>query len=168
MIFYAVILISTLFQGKIASYYLVKEINKILSSKYEIVEKLKNELVEKIKLKDKLMERYNCLVKSRIYLILVIASLGQLIVLLIGKDVDRIGINILMLTITISFMEFWDNRRMSKKMKNEIDREISKIIIDFIEIDEIATQDFILNDMVEKKIITEKKKQEIIKKKVRN
>ncbi|MCG8539250.1 MAG: hypothetical protein MJA82_04835 [Clostridia bacterium] len=168
ILLYIAIFLLSMVQGKITSWYVMKRINKVMLSDYKIVDELKNELVKNYKLEDKFTEYYNCFIKTRIYLFLGIAGFIQLIGLLGEQNIDISSRNICMLTITISFIEFRDNRNTSKKIKNEIDIESSKLLHNFRQFELMAMEDSVLDVLVKQKDITESERAEIIKKEARN
>lgn len=161
---YVVLLVSNIFQGKLTSWYVIKKINKLLHSDYSIVDDSRNELIEEFKLKEHFMEFYNCRGKAAMYLVMGIASLGQSIVLFVTPNIDRISLNICMLTMTLSFIEFRDNRITSKKIKKELAMKTSKIIECSTDLDTMAREDSILDMLMKEKKITKEKRSEIIKK----
>ncbi|SDO87638.1 hypothetical protein [Clostridium gasigenes] len=153
----------SLFQGQIISWFCENGIKKIMRSRYETVNELMDDLIEERKLKDRWTECYNCLWKALMYSLVGIACLGQLILFMIEPSVDRVGTNVCMLTIAISFLEFRDNISISKKMKNEIHVETIKIARIFTDLETMAIQDFTLDILMEKKYINEGKRVEIIR-----
>lgn len=163
ILLYLIIFLYSLFNGKISSRYYVKEIKKIIESKYEIVDELMDELIKSSKVQEKFNEYMNCSWKWKVYSLIGFASLGQLVILMIQPDVDQVSANVCMLTMTISFLESRDNRSMSKNMKKEIDLEIKKMLDDFYDIKSMAIEDLVLDRLVEEKKITEEKRAEIIK-----
>lgn len=167
---YVIILLSSLFQGRVSTWCAMKGINKITASKDKTVEELGSELIEKLKIKEKLTDYYNCYIKYKTYLTLGIISFGQLIELYIVNNVDiismtnRINISACMFTMIISIMEYRDNKRISEKMRAEIDIETSKIVDDSVELEAMAKEDFILDKLVKLNHITEEQRLEFIKK----
>lgn len=167
---YVIILLSSIFQGKMSTWYAMKGINKITSSRYKIVEELRSELIEKLKTKEKLTDYYNCCIKYGTYLALGIISFGQLVGLYIANNVDRISmtnrinISVCMFTMTISIMEYRDNKRISEKMTAEINIETSQILEEYEDLEDIARKDFVLDKLVKLNRITEEQRLEFIKK----
>jgi len=160
---YVFIFIFNLFYGRIAGLYYEKSIKKILITRFEISNELINELIVDSKLKFKWKEYINCSGKALMYLLMGVASSGQLLIIMIQKSVDLVSANVCMLTMTISFLEFRDNISTSIRMKKERDIEISNIIDAYIDIERMALDDFILEDMVKKNEINDEKRMDMIK-----
>lgn len=153
----------SLFYGKISGWYYEKEIKKIMETKCEIANELIDELIKEEAIRDKWEEYYDCLCKSLIYLVMGIASLGQLIIIMINSSIDLVSANVCMLTMLISFLEFRDNKSNSRRMKKKLDLEMRKIINNVADIKEMALQDFVLEDMVKKNLINNEKRVDMIK-----
>lgn len=159
---YVGIFVFSLFQGRIISWYskknieehldfkkaLKNDLKKDMLSTYETVQKLKVESIKESKLEESMTEYYNCLWKSRMYFTLGIVSLPQLIILMLGSNVDRVSANLSILTITISFIEYRDNKLASKKIKKEVDYKLKQLVEELIDIQDMAINDFIKNKLI--------------------
>ncbi|HFL3686839.1 TPA: hypothetical protein ACG3QX_003468 [Clostridioides difficile] len=142
---YIGLLFFNLIQGRFCSIYVTKYINKIMSTRYQIVEDIKKILIEELEVKEIYIEYYDCYIKSWTYFILFFVSIIQLIGLFIFEGRDTISINVCLLTSVIALMECRDNKRVFKRMGKEIDIKIEKLITDFSEINEIEIKDAIKN-----------------------
>ncbi len=140
-IFYVILLVLIIFQGKISSLYVIKVMNKIFTSKYQLVNEVKCEFIDKNKLENLLNEYYNYYIKAHTYLTLVIASLPQAISLFMLEKIDRINLNIFMLTLVISVIEYRDNLRTAKEIDKKVDKEIHTQIEIFNELDVMVMED---------------------------
>lgn len=160
---YVFIFIVSLFYGKIAGLYYEKSIKKILISRFQITNELINGLIVDAKVKFKWKEYMNCFGKALMYLSMGLASLGQLLIIMIQKSVDLVSANVCMLTMTISFLEFRDNISTSRRMKKECDIEISNIIDASLDVERMALDDFVLENMVKENQINDEKRMDMIK-----
>ncbi|WP_270505847.1 hypothetical protein [Paraclostridium sordellii] len=158
ILFCAFILLFSLFQGKISSANVEKKIKKDLESEMvehlkkdmisvsETIEELKSDLFEKVNLKEIMREYYDCVWKYRIYLLLGIGSISQFIALILEPSLDRISLNLSMLTMTISLIEYRDNKSMSKKINNEIINKTELMVSEYLDLNTIVIDEFVNKD----------------------
>lgn len=159
IILYVFILVfNCLFKGKISGYKVEKRIQRILKNEFieklqksldsesKVIDELRIELYEKINLKEILTEYYNYIWKCCIYLLLAIGCFIQSTLLIIKPNFDSITFNLSILTMTISLIEFRDNKYTSKKINNEIYNKINFIKPELSTLDSIVISEHINKD----------------------
>ena len=154
-----VILFAWIIQPKIISNLSNRYMVKILHTNHKIAEELRDEILEENKLKDKYEVYYNTYSKYLLYLLMGFASFGQVITIIIpfikGESVDNVALNAIMLTMTISLVEFRDNYILSKKLKKELKDTEHRVIHEFVDIDIDAREDFAIDILTKENYITE-------------
>lgn len=147
---YIVIFLNAIFKGVIASHHAISEIKRIMKPTPKDEKRIALKLFQNIKLKERLIEYYNCREKARIYICFGIISLVQLIISLIKNDINLMNINVCTFTMILAFMESRDNYTTSNKMIRETKPEVLRILKVLYECESITSQDSLL-DMLEKK-----------------
>ncbi len=159
-IFCLVIILFTLFQGRILSFYSGKQIKRILESlvtineklkndlpvEYEILKKLEEEVISDSKLEEKMKDYYDSIWKYRMYFMLGLVSLSQLVFLLFGTTSDMISSNLAMLTMIVSIIEVRDNKITSQKINDELKTINKNLIKDYFDIMELKVQEIVLKN----------------------
>ena len=141
------------FQGKISGHFATKNINELFNKSFPIIENnaeyrmIKDELIKTDKLKEVLVQYYNCNIKFYMYLVMGIASLTQIVAYLSNENFDRVNINACIITGFIALLESRDNYYNLKDLFKEQQKEIDKLIKDYQELDEE-----VIKDIVEKNI----------------
>jgi hypothetical protein len=129
--------------GKMASRYVANGIEEAFSSNFEVVDKLILDSINDKKLSDKLYDYYNTLIKSRLYFVLALSLVFNIIVIIFSVQYDITSLNVLLVTLIISIIEYRDNRYLSKKLYKEYENMTNELISEYIECKNMAIDDFV-------------------------
>lgn len=140
-VFYILIFAYAMLHGKTLGSDVTEHLKNFLFAGNKTVIDLTEESIAVNKLKQKYEEYYNCKGKYQVYCSLGFMSLIQFIVLLSTPDSDWLSMNVCVLTMIISFLEFRDNMLASKKLKSELDEASHKTNQDIAEVAVMALED---------------------------
>ncbi len=167
-IFLILIIYLIFFHNKFIWWISIKKFNKLVYSKHEVVNEIREYLLKKEKLREKYHDFYKLVSKSQVYFMLMLLSLVQYIIAMFSKEFNYMNVNVCLITMVISFLEFRDNRRTYKKIVKILDAKFAKIGHILFDYNLMATEDEVLDYCIKNNFINEKDRLKIIKDSNRN
>lgn len=89
------------------------------------------------------MDYHGSLMKSKLYFVLGISLILNLIVIIFDDSYDPVTMNAMLLTSVIAFFEYRDSKYISKKSKKKYDETCKIVINEFLDCKEMAIEDLV-------------------------
>ncbi|EHK2334480.1 hypothetical protein KCK34_000907 [Clostridium perfringens] len=148
--------------GKILSWYTEEYLKNLLKTNFEEVNELAKDVIEKSNFREYYRNYLDVKCKANMYLTMTIASVYQLIISLINNS-NQFAINLCLLTITISFIEYRDNKKLANEKKEDANEKQKNIINIFIDIKNMKCDDIVFDDLENKNLLTKEDRLKLIK-----